>query len=197
MQNKYKNMKNIITYFLLLISSNSMSAVNLINGSLDALKNEHKIAISLDCSKCVYRTNNKNLPLEYFLAMSQRSEDWEVRSLNYFVENFNEETLKEGLIAVVSNNLQECQYELIILPKYVFRDGSIEALIHIIDHNNNSTIAKLAFKADGDEDDKITFRDPLRDAGEEVGKLFGKVLRGKKIKIKNQRSRNNLDDIYY
>ena len=99
----------ILFLFVAFYSVNSM-AVELISGSLDSLKNEYKIAISLDCSKCVFRTNDRNIPFEYFLAKAPRAENWETKSMEYFVDNFNEKTFNEGLMGIIKETTLNIRY---------------------------------------------------------------------------------------
>jgi hypothetical protein len=38
-------------------------------------------------------------------------------------------------------------------------------------------VATIEFKTDGDDDDEITLRDPMKEAGEDLGSLFKKLLK--------------------
>lgn len=183
-------MNRFILCLLTFLFSINLNAVEIISGSLNVLRNEIKIAISLDCSKCVYKANNKDLPFDYFLAKAPRDENWEMKSLEYFVDYFNEKTYNEGLLGFMQKMPCDAKYEMIIVPKYVYPNGDIKAYAVIKDVINGSDIAILSFFAEGDDDDKITLRDPLKEAGADIGNLFRKILRGKEIK-------KDYDDIYY
>lgn len=187
----------VVCFFAVLLSF-SLNAVELVSGSLESIKNEYKIAISLDCSKCVYRTNNKNLPFEFFLAKAPRAENWELKSLEYFVDNFNKKNFEEGLMGVIKGDSVKNRYELIIIPAQIFSNGDIKGLALLRDIVEGETIAELIFSAEGDDDDNIVLRDPMKDAGEDIGNLFRKVLRGKKIKARSSiPSGKCYDGIYY
>lgn len=186
----------ILFLFVAFYSVNSM-AVELISGSLDSLKNEYKIAISLDCSKCVFRTNDRNIPFEYFLAKAPRIENWETKSMEYFVDNFNEKTFNEGLMGIIKETTLNIRYELIIIPEQIFPNGNIKGIALIKNIVNDETIAELHFSAEGDDDDKVTLRDPMKELGNDIGNLFRKVLKGEKVTATKGVRDKYSDDIYY
>lgn len=43
----------------------------------------------------------------------------------------------------------------------------------------NEKVATIEFKTDGDDNDEITLRDPMKEAGEDLGSLFKKFLKKK------------------
>lgn len=187
----------IIIIFIFLSAVQTANAAKLISGSLDSLKNERKIAVSLDCSKCVYKVNSKELAFEYFLAQASRDDDWEQRSLDYFVENLNEKIINDGMIAFNSAQKHDLRYELIVTPLTITKNGNINAEIYIKDNLKAEIIATIFFKAEGDNNDRITLRDPLIDGGEDVGNLFRKLLKNVSIKTNaKQQSIDFQDDIY-
>jgi hypothetical protein len=40
-------------------------------------------------------------------------------------------------------------------------------------------VATIEFKTDGDDNDEITLRDPMKEAGKDLGSLFKKFLKKK------------------
>ena len=43
----------------------------------------------------------------------------------------------------------------------------------------NEKVATIEFKTDGDDNDEIALRDPMKEAGEDLGSLFKKFLKKK------------------
>ena len=125
-------MKRLILFIAFMVSVVNANGAKLVEGSLDCIKGEKYIAVSLDCSKLVYK---KNRPFQEFLDKASRMENWEEESLKYFFKKFNEET--------------------------------------------NEKVATIEFKTDGDDNDEITLRDPMKEAGEDLGSLFKKFLKKK------------------
>ena len=125
-------MKKLILFIAFMVSVVNANGAKLVEGSLDCIKGEKYIAVSLDCSKLVYK---KNRPFQDFLDKAPRMDNWEEESLKYFFKKFNEET--------------------------------------------NEKVATIEFKTDGDDNDEITLRDPMKEAGEDLGSLFKKFLKKK------------------
>ena len=125
-------MKRLILFIAFMVSVVNANGAKLVEGSLDCIKGEKYIAVSLDCSKLVYK---KNRPFQDFLDKAPRMDNWEEESLKYFFKKFNEET--------------------------------------------NEKVATIEFKTDGDDNDEITLRDPMKEAGEDLGSLFKKFRKGK------------------
>ena len=125
-------MKRLILFIAFMVSVVNANGAKLVEGSLDCIKGEKYIAVSLDCSKLVYK---KNRPFQDFLDKAPRMDNWEEESLKYFFKKFNEET--------------------------------------------NEKVATIEFKTDGDDNDEITLRDPMKEAGEDLGSLFKKFLKKK------------------
>ena len=125
-------MKRLILFIAFMVSVVNANGAKLVEGSLDCIKGEKYIAVSLDCSKLVYK---KNRPFQDFLDKAPRMDNWEEESLKYFLKKFNKET--------------------------------------------NEKVATIEFKTDGDDNDEITLRDPMKEAGEDLGSLFKKFLKKK------------------
>jgi hypothetical protein len=125
-------MKRLILFIAFMVSVVNANGAKLVEGSLDCIKGEKYIAVSLDCSKLVYK---KNRPFQDFLDKAPRMDNWEEESLKYFFKKFNKET--------------------------------------------NEKVATIEFKTDGDDNDEITLRDPMKEAGKDLGSLFKKFLKKK------------------
>ena len=125
-------MRKFFLFIAFIVSVVNASGAKLVEGSLDCIKGEKNIAVSLDCSKLVYK---KNRPFQDFLDKAPRVDNWEEESLKYFFKKFNKET--------------------------------------------NEKVATIEFKTDGDDNDEITLRDPMKEAGKDLGSLFKKFLKKK------------------
>ena len=147
-----------------------------IDGSLIWMKGEKYITIKLDCSKLVYK---KDRPFEDFLFKAPRIEDWEQESLKYFCLKFNEKTYKVRLSAVLEKSKNSGTYELVIVPQTINGGGSIKGVAYVVNRVTKKKIATIKFKGEGDDDDEITLRDPMKEAGESIGKLFYKSMKKK------------------
>ena len=147
-----------------------------IEGSLSCMKDEKYITIKLDCSKLVYK---KNRPFEDFLFKAPRIDDWEQESLKYFCLKFNEETYKLQLSAVLEKSKNSGTYELVIVPLTINSGGYIKGEAYVINRKTKEKIATIVFKGEGDDDDEITLRDPMKEAGKSIGKIFYKSIKKK------------------
>lgn len=158
-------MKKLIMSIVLLATTICANAQK-ISGSLDCLKGEKFLAVSLDCSKMTYK---KTRPFEEFLQKAPRMENWEHESLKYFIELFNEKTCKQGFATVFNTSKNKGKYELIIVPSDINGGGGITAVANLVNTETGSIEATIEFSTDGDDDDKITLRDPMKEAGEQIG----------------------------
>ena len=147
-----------------------------IEGSLNCMKGEKYITVKLDCSKLVYK---KGLPFQDFLDKAARIDDWEQESLKYFCLKFNEETYKAHLSAVLETSKNSGTYELVIVPFTINGGGSIKGEAYIFNRETKEKLAIIGFKAEGDDNDAITLRDPMKEAGESIGKLIYKYIKKK------------------
>lgn len=163
-------MKRILFFALLcLFSITGFASARLNLGSLSCLKGENEVGVSFDFSKVVYRYDRT---LKEFLAIDRRAKDWEEQSLEYFALSFNK-TCK--LNAKVSDT---AKYVLLIVPSNIRGNGSLKGDVLLKNMNTNAVEATLSFSTnDGDDDDEVTFRDPMRELGESVGKIFAKQLK--------------------
>lgn len=166
-------MKKLIMSIVLLATTICANAQK-ISGSLDCLKGEKFLAVSLDCSKMTYK---KTRPFEEFLQKAPRMENWEHESLKYFIELFNEKTCKQGFATVFNTSKNKGKYELVIVPSDVNGGGGITAVANLVNTETGSIEATIEFSTDGDDDDKITLRDPMKEAGEQIGKLISKAIK--------------------
>ena len=145
-----------------------------IDGSLSCMKGEKYITVKLDCSKLVYK---KDRPFQDFLDKAPRIEDWEQESLKYFCLKFNEQTYKAHLSAVLEKSKNSGTYELIIVPLTINGGGSIKGEAFVVNRETKEKIASIWFKAEGDDNDEITLRDPMKEAGQDIGKMIYKSIK--------------------
>ncbi len=169
-------MKQFVTFGFLFVFCLASKAGDLflVKGNTDCLKNVENLMVELDCSTATYLENRS---FSDYLKIAQRAHDWEVKSLDYFFEWFNDET--KHLTAVPVNDKD--QYKLVIVVRNLQKSGRISAEIKLIDTKTNTTEAVFTLKgSDGDKKDYITLRDPMKDAGETIGKYLKKNVERKK-----------------
>ena len=119
---------------------------------------------------------NKALPFKDFLSLGRRVTDWKERSLDYFVKEFNDECYKRNLN--VTTHSRDAKYILVLTPLVVYKDGSISGNAYLREVGSTTLEATMVFKSDdGDNDDPITFKDPMDELGESFAKLFIKEIR--------------------
>ncbi len=167
-------MRKFFLFIAFLVSVVNASGAKLVEGSLDCIKGEKNIAVSLDCSKLVYK---KNRPFQEFLDKASRMENWEEESLKYFFKKFNEETSKSHFSAVPVTSRNKGKYEMVITPLKINGGGDIKVHAYIFNKETNEKVATIEFKTDGDDNDEITLRDPMKEAGEDLGSLFKKLFK--------------------
>lgn len=160
--------KIIILMFLSILNLSCIAKVKLESGSLCCLKGEKTVAVSLDLTRIKY---NKALPFKDFLSLGRRVTDWKERSLDYFVKEFNDECYKRNLS--VTTHSRGTKYILVLTPLVVYNDGSISGNAYLCEVGSTKLEATMVFKSDdGDNDDPITFKDPMDELGESFAKLF-------------------------
>jgi hypothetical protein len=168
---------NMIRVFVTLCLSLTISIVygaEVLEGSLSCIKGEKYITVKLDCSNLVYK---KDRPFQDFLDKAQRIDDWEHESLKYFCRKFNEQTFKAHLSAVLETSKNSGTFEIVIAPFNINGSGSIKGEVYVFNKETREKVATISFKGEGDDNDEITLRDPMKEAGEELGKLFYKSIK--------------------
>ncbi len=73
------------------------------------------------------------MAFEYYLYKYIRDDNWAKLSLKYFAENFNDETIGDGMAIVDSINSTNERYELIITPVLVDEEGEMRAMVYVKD----------------------------------------------------------------
>lgn len=136
-------MKKLILFVAFLVSVVNASGAKLVEGSLDCIKGEKYIAVSLDCSKLVYK---KNRPFQDFLDKAPRMDNWEEESLKYFFKKFNEETFKYHFSSVPVTSKNKGKFEMVITPLEINGGGGIKAHAFIFNKETNEKVATIEFK---------------------------------------------------
>ena len=114
---------------------------------------------------------NKDFPFKDFLSLGRRVTDWKERSLNYLVKEFNDECYRRNLS--VTTHSRDAKYILVLTPLLVYKDGSISGNAYLREVGSSKLKTTMAFKSDdGDNDDPITFKNPMDELGESFAKLF-------------------------
>lgn len=141
----------------------------------DSLVGQKTMSVQLSLDSIKYK---KTRPFKEFLYKAKRANDWEAQSLDYFISEFNESTLKVDLELIAANDKYKTKYMLVLVPYNVTIGGEISGNAVVVDTETNETLFSFTFaSSDGDDDDEIALRDALRDLGEDFGKLFYKYLK--------------------
>lgn len=175
----------------LMVSLCSQAAdLRLVDGNLDCLKDMKFLTAEFDCSKATW---NKKHTWEEYLARARRVDDWEQQSMEYFYEWFNDEIIT--ITARTAND--KVRYKAVVQITNVDNGGRITANILLVDIPSGKTMATFIFwSSDGDSEDHITMRDPMKELGECMGKAFRKYLKTGKAKKWKEGSNNSADNTY-
>lgn len=168
--------KHLFFTFLMVLFVSSCKAVKLSYGSLDLLRHEKNIRVVLDLSKTTYR---KKYPLNDFIQESYRIDNWEIESIRAFVSRFNTKTKTCSLKAVLPNQDIKINFEMQIAPKNITKKGRFEnTIVSIVEVSTKKVVASFVVNiSDGDADDNITFRDPMLEGGEKIGRFINSQLK--------------------
>lgn len=183
-------MKKSFFMFMLMCFNITCNAgkIVVLNDQISCLKEQDTINVSMDYSEAIFNPkvvkrdeNGKELPTPIvkgqdfmdYLKMYRRSINWERESLEYFCEWFNEELI--SLTACVEKN--DVEYEFVVKIQEVYKNGNIKALVLLKNKKTDKSIEMFEFKSsDGDANDKIALRDPMKDTGKNVGRTIKKLL---------------------
>lgn len=186
-------MKKLFILMALMVSLCSQAAdLRLVDGNLDWLKDMKFLTAEFDCSKATW---NKKHTWEEYVARARRVDDWERQSMEYFYEWFNDEIIT--ITARTAND--KVRHKAVVQITNVDNGGRITANILLVDIPSGETLATFLFSSsDGDSDDHITMRDPMKDLGECLGKAFRKYLQTGKVKGQKKKKGNSspADDTY-
>lgn len=189
----FTHMKKLFILMALMASLCSRAAdLRLAGGSLDWLKDMKLLTAEFDCSKAKW---NNNRDWEEYVARARRVDDWELKSMEYFYEWFNDEITT--ITARTAND--KVRHKAVVQITNVDNGGRITANILLVDIPSGEIMATFLFRSsDGDSDDHITMRDPMKQLGECLGKAFKKYLQTGKVKREKKKKGNgsSADDIY-
>lgn len=172
-------MKRFLVFTLLctLCITGMAADLKLVSGSMECLRNEKYITAELDCSETKW---NDIKSFDAYLAKAKRMRGWEKKSMEYFYEWFNDEISSVS----ASNDTNDVNYKVVVKIKNVDNGGKIIADIILVNMKTNENMAIFYFKgSDGDSKDYITFRDPMKQVGECVGKALYKYLKTGKVSL--------------
>lgn len=165
--------KFLLLTFALVCSLACFASAKVKEGSLACLSGEKSISVCLDLTDTKYK---KKRSLDEFLLKDRRVPDWKRQSLDCFVNTFNKRSVKVGFKVVADS--EDEKYILVIAPKNVNGNGSLEGYAYLKEKGSSETKAVIGFSSnDGDDDDEITFRDPLNELGETFEKIFVKEIK--------------------
>lgn len=166
-------MKKVILSLIALLFSFTAMAVKVTQGSLECLKEQKSITVSLDLTNTTYM---KKYSVDEFLGKYPRSNNWKEGSIRQFIKEFNENTDKIGLHVV---NEGETEYEFQIVPGNINSNGEfVKVVVNVVKKSSREVMASMTLDTnDGDKDDEIAFRDTLGNLGERLGKYFNVKLK--------------------
>lgn len=165
--------KTLLALVLFLTCMTSFATVNITDGSVNCLKGQQQIDVTLDLSGTKYLETH---PLSDFLSLAARAADWEEKSLRAFSLSFNQISRKYGLMSAPVRTASK--YVLCICPASVDKKGRLKGTATLRDSQTSESVAVFSFAtSDGDNDDDITFEDPLSELGEDMAKLLKKQIK--------------------
>ncbi len=167
-------MKKLFLAFALLLSSvASFATVKMTDGSVNCLAGTHQFDVVLDLDNIKYQETR---PFSDFLAIAPRADEWQLKSLRIFSLYFNQVSRKYGLMSAPVRTT--AKYVLYITPENVDSKGRLRGKAYLKDAQTSETMATFSFSTnDGDNNDDITFQDPLSELGEDLAKLLKKQLK--------------------
>lgn len=165
--------KMLLALIMALTSITSFATVKMTEGSAKCLKGQRQIDVVLDLTNTKYQETR---PLDDFLSKATRAKGWEDKSLQAFSISFNQVSTKYGLMsAPVSTS---SKYVLYISPTSVDKKGRLKGTATLKDSETSESVATFSFATnDGDNDDDITFQDPLNELGGDMAKLLKKQIK--------------------
>lgn len=167
--------KLIVFIFLFLICLTGHASVKLFSSQWSSLAGQQSMSVQLSLDKVKYK---KTRQFKEFLYKAKRAKDWESKSLDYFISEFNQYSLRTNLELVAANDKNRTKYMLVLTPENVTGGGAISGNAILIDTETGEKLFSFTFvSGDGDDDDEITLRDALKDLGKDFGKLFYKNLK--------------------
>lgn len=163
----------ILSLLMTLIAIPVFAGTTLLSGSWGEVKGE--IPVALNWKMAVYA---KGGGLEEFLLKAKRSDDWESRSLSYFLKEVNERVKKYGVTLVENADTTAPEYRIEIVTYTISKGGNIKGKILLFSRESEEPVASVSFSSDeNDDNDKIAFRDQLESVGESFGKLLRRQLK--------------------
>lgn len=162
----------IILSFLFL---SGQASVKVVSFQWNILAGQKTMSVELSLNDIKYKNGR---PFKEFLYKARRASDWQSKSMEYFISEFNEYSIRVGLELNAAEKDTCSQYRLVLVPEHVSGGGKISGHANLIDRSSDTVVGNFEFESeDGDDDDEITLRDSLRDLGERFGKMFFKYLR--------------------
>ena len=143
------------------------ASTKILNGNFECLRGESEIAFVFNFSKAVYK---KKYPLKEFILKANRADNWEKRSLEYFMYAFNYENAQSGIKA--DTIAAKARYELVFNVLAVDGGGTIKGVVFLKDRESGQPVTAIKFSSgDSDSNDEVTFRDQMDSLGKEFGRL--------------------------
>ena len=118
--------KAIALIAVLVCSISCYASIKFLNGNFECLRGECEIAFVFNFSKAVYK---KKYPLKEFILKANRADDWEKRSLGYFMYAFNYESARYGIKA--DTIAAKAHYELEFNVLAVDGGGTLKGVVFL------------------------------------------------------------------
>lgn len=169
-------MKKILIAFLITIFTiPCFAGAKLIDGSLQSLAGEKTIPVYTIWEDAVY---GKCGDINDFLALAERKDDWNAKSVSSFLKAANQSTLQYGTRFVTPDKVENAKYYIEIETLKIKEDGNILGNINVFENGTKNVIAVVNFSSDErDDDDEYGFRDQFESLGEKFGNIFVKEVK--------------------
>lgn len=175
---------SLVLLFSLAFSASAFAGVVVKYAEWDKFLGQKRIAVEFSTDSLKYKRDH---PLAEFLYKAKRADDWKAQSLQHFLNNFNMRLAVWGVEAYSAESGEKSAYVLRLMPHNVSSGGKLEGEGMVVDVATNDVIISFSFaSSDGDDDDEITFRDPMRELGDTVGKTFSNKIKSHSKRNKRQ-----------
>lgn len=160
--------KFLLIIFISMLGLSGYASTKMHSGSFECLYGESEVAFKFDFSHAKYK---KKYPVEEFVLKANRAENWMQRSLGYFINSFNYETARYGLMT--DSVAPKANYILEFNVLEVGGSGKLKGVVFLKSINDGQCHAAAGFSSgDQDDDDDVTYRDQMASLGQEYAKLI-------------------------
>lgn len=158
----------LLIVFVSMLGLMGHASTKMHSGSFECLCGESEVAFKFDFSRTKYK---KKYPVEEFVLKVNRAENWMQRSLGYFINSFNYETVRYGL--KTDTVAPRANYILEFNVLEVDGSGKLKGVVFLKTVDGGQCHAAADFSSsDQDDDDDVTYRDQMASLGKEYARLI-------------------------